>query len=129
MLTPDAIILHDFDQSPFSEKIRVIFGSKQLAWRAVRISRLMPGPNLMALTGGYRRTPTMQIGADIYCDAQIITRELQRAFSHTNIVSRRKCRRPLDARDVDGPDILSEYCQPGVRHTLRQGTAGFHQGS
>jgi glutathione S-transferase len=80
MLTPDAIILHHFDQSPFSEKIRVVFGFKQLAWRSVRISRIMPRPNLMPLTGGYRRTPTMQIGADIYCDTQIIIRELQRRF-------------------------------------------------
>jgi len=80
MLTPEPIILHHFDQSPFSEKIRVIFGFKQLSWRSVRISRIMPRPNLMPLTGGYRRTPTMQIGADIYCDTQIIIRELQRRF-------------------------------------------------
>jgi glutathione S-transferase len=32
----------------------------------------------MPLTGGYRRTPVMQIGADIYCDSQCILRELQR---------------------------------------------------
>jgi glutathione S-transferase len=74
------IILHHFDQSPFSEKIRVIFGFKQLAWQSVRISPIMPRPDLMPLTGGYRRTPTMQIGADIYCDTQIIIRELERRF-------------------------------------------------
>jgi glutathione S-transferase len=32
----------------------------------------------MPLTGGYRRTPIMQIGADIFCDSQCILRELQR---------------------------------------------------
>jgi glutathione S-transferase len=80
MATSAHIILHHFDQSPFSEKIRVIFGFKQLAWHSVRISRIMPRPNLMPLTGGYRRTPTMQIGADIYCDTQIIIHELQRRF-------------------------------------------------
>ena len=64
------IILHHFDQSPFSEKIRLIFGLKSIAWRSVRISRIMPRPDLMPLTGGYRRTPVMQIGADIYCDTQ-----------------------------------------------------------
>jgi len=73
----DPIILHHFDQSPFSEKIRIIFGLKQMAWRSVRISRIMPRPDLMPLTGGYRRTPVMQIGADIYCDTQIIIRELE----------------------------------------------------
>ncbi|MHC2336229.1 glutathione S-transferase family protein [Bradyrhizobium sp. USDA 4454] len=73
-------ILHHFDQSPFSEKIRIIFGFKQLAWNSVRISRIMPRPDLMPMTGGYRRTPTMQIGADIYCDTQIIIRELERRY-------------------------------------------------
>jgi glutathione S-transferase len=77
---PDQIILHHFDLSPFSEKIRIIFGFKHLAWRSVRISRIMPRPDLMPLTGGYRRTPTMQIGADIYCDTQIIARELEARF-------------------------------------------------
>jgi glutathione S-transferase len=40
----------------------------------------MPRPDLMPLTGGYRRTPTMQIGSDIYCDTQIIIRELEARF-------------------------------------------------
>ena len=77
---PTSVILHHFDQSPFSEKIRIIFGLKQIAWRSVRISRIMPRPDLMPLTGGYRRTPVLQIGADIYCDTQIIIRELEARF-------------------------------------------------
>jgi glutathione S-transferase len=32
----------------------------------------------MPLTGGYRRTPVMQIGADIYCDTSLIAAELER---------------------------------------------------
>ena len=75
-----AIILHHFDESPFSEKIRLIFGLKGIAWTSVRISRIMPRPDLMPLTGGYRRTPVMQIGADIYCDTQRIIRELEHRF-------------------------------------------------
>ncbi len=74
------LILHHFDASPFSEKIRVIFGFKGLAWKSCRISRIMPRPDLMPLTGGYRRTPVLQIGADIYCDTQIIIREIERRF-------------------------------------------------
>jgi glutathione S-transferase len=34
----------------------------------------------MPLTGGYRRTPTLQIGADIYCDTQVIIRQLEDRF-------------------------------------------------
>jgi glutathione S-transferase len=74
------IILHHFDPSPFSEKIRIIFGFKKIAWRSCLISRIMPRPDLMPLTGGYRRTPVMQIGADIFCDTQIIVREFERRF-------------------------------------------------
>jgi glutathione S-transferase len=74
------LVLHHFDQSPFSEKIRVIFGFKGVTWKSVRISRVMPRPELMPLTGGCRRTPVMQIGADIYCDTQAIIRELETRF-------------------------------------------------
>jgi glutathione S-transferase len=77
---PHPVILHHFDQSPFSEKIRLIFGFKGLAWTSVRIPRIMPKPELMPLTGGYRRTPVMQIGADVFCDSQIIIREIERRF-------------------------------------------------
>ncbi|MDR3466533.1 MAG: glutathione S-transferase family protein [Xanthobacteraceae bacterium] len=77
---PDQIILHHFEESPFSEKIRVIFGIKAIPWRSAVISRIMPRPDLMPLTGGYRRTPVMQIGADIYCDTQVIMRELEARF-------------------------------------------------
>ena len=80
------IILHHFDQSPFSEKIRLIFGLKKIAWTSVRISRIMPRPDLMPLTGGYRRTPVMQIGADIYCDTQCIMRELERRFPEPTLL-------------------------------------------
>src|SRR5512141_536149 len=80
MATEHPIILHHFPQSPFSEKIRLIFGLKKIAWTSVLIARIMPRPDLMPMTGGYRRTPTLQIGADIYCDTQIIIRELERRF-------------------------------------------------
>ena len=33
---------------------------------------IMPKPDVVALTGGYRKTPFMQIGADIYCDSALI---------------------------------------------------------
>lgn len=79
-LSSDQIILHDYPQSPVSEKIRVILGMKGLSWKSVEIPRLPPKPNLMPLTGGYRLTPVMQIGADIYCDTKCIIRELEERF-------------------------------------------------
>lgn len=74
----DEIILHNYPQSPVAEKARVALGLKKLAWRSVEIPRLPPKPMLTKLTGGYRRTPVMQIGADIYYDTQCILRELER---------------------------------------------------
>ena len=79
-MTTPLIILHHFDESPFSEKIRIVFGLKDIGWTSVLISRIMPRPDLMPMTGGYRRTPVMQIGADIYCDSQCILPELERRF-------------------------------------------------
>jgi glutathione S-transferase len=92
---PHPIILHHFDQSPFSEKIRVIFGFKRLPWRSVRIPRIMPRPDLTPLTGGYRRTPVMQIGADIFCDTQIIVRELERRYPSPTLFPRGAVGLPL----------------------------------
>ncbi len=74
------IILHNYPQSPVAEKVRLGLGLKQLSWKNVLIPRIPPKPDLVALTGGYRRTPVMQIGADIYCDSQCILRELERRF-------------------------------------------------
>ena len=79
------LILHHYDQSPFSEKVRILFGMKQVAWKSVKIPTIMPKPDLMPLTGGYRRTPVLQIGADVYCDTAIIARELENRFAAPTI--------------------------------------------
>jgi len=76
---PD-LILHHFDWSPFAEKIRLVLGLKGLRWRSVQIPMIPPKPDLMPLTGGYRKTPVLQVGADIYCDTRLIARELERRF-------------------------------------------------
>ena len=86
MTTTPPIILHHFEQSPFSEKIRIVFGLKNIEWSSVLISRIMPRPDLMPMTGGYRRTPVMQIGADIYCDTQCILRELELRFPEPTLM-------------------------------------------
>lgn len=76
---PD-VILHQYDSSPFSEKVRICLGIKGLEWSAVDQPVIMPKPDLVPLTGGYRRIPVLQIGADIFCDSQLIVRELDRRF-------------------------------------------------
>ena len=74
------LILHHYPPSPVSEKIRTGFGLKSLAWRSVEQARLPDRPELFAMTGGYRRIPVMQIGADIYCDTQCMFQELEARF-------------------------------------------------
>ncbi|KJS67119.1 MAG: glutathione S-transferase [Comamonadaceae bacterium BICA1-1] len=72
------IVLHNYAFSPFSEKIRTTLGLKRIAWRSVDVAPLPPRPLLAALTGGYRRIPVLQIGADIYCDTNAILPALER---------------------------------------------------
>jgi glutathione S-transferase len=72
------LILHHYATSPFSEKIRLILGYKKLAWRSVHIPMIMPKPDVVALTGGYRKTPVLQIGAHVYCDTALIADVLER---------------------------------------------------
>lgn len=71
------LILHHYPTSPFAEKSRLLLGFKQLSWRSVMIPAVMPKPDLLALTGGYRKTPVLQVGADIYCDTALIARRLE----------------------------------------------------
>jgi len=73
MLLP---IFHHYPQSPIAEKIRITFGIMGMEWQSVQIPRIPPKPLLMPLTGGYRRTPVLQLGADIFCDSQVIAWQL-----------------------------------------------------
>ena len=68
--------LHHYPASPFSEKIRALLGYLGLAWHSVETSIIMPRPLLLPLSGGYRRVPVAQIGADVYCDTAIIARAI-----------------------------------------------------
>jgi glutathione S-transferase len=73
---PD-LILHHYPTSPFGEKVRLMLGHKKLAWKSVIIPMIMPKPDVVALTGGYRKTPVLQVGADIYCDTALIADVLE----------------------------------------------------
>lgn len=66
------LILHHYPMSPFAEKVRLMMGLKKLAWKSVIIPSVMPKPDVLALTGGYRKTPILQIGSHIYCDTALI---------------------------------------------------------
>jgi glutathione S-transferase len=72
------IYLHHYPASLFSEKIRLLLGYYNLSWQSVEISSIMPRPLLMPLSGGYRKTPVLQIGANVFSDTKIICKALAR---------------------------------------------------
>ncbi|BCM85798.1 glutathione S-transferase family protein [Methylobacterium indicum] len=72
------IVLHHYAFSPYAEKVRLALGLKGLDWASVDVAMMPPRPLLDPLTGGYRRVPVMQVGADIYCDTHAILPALER---------------------------------------------------
>ena len=91
------LILHHYSTSPLSEKIRVILGLKNLSWRSVEIPNLPPKPDVIPLSGGYRRTPILQIGADVFCDSQLILSELD-------------YRKPANSNNLGLIQIINRWC-------------------
>lgn len=61
------LILHHYDFSSYSEKVRLVLGLKGLTWRSVEISPVLPKPDYMPHTRGYRRAPALQIRAGVFC--------------------------------------------------------------
>jgi len=80
-----ALILHQYKESPYAEKIRVLLGYKGLRWHAVTVPRIAPKPDMTALTGGYRKVPVLQVGADVYCDTRLIADVLEARSPHPTL--------------------------------------------
>ena len=49
------LVLHHYAASPYAEKVQLALGRKELAWRSVETPMVMPKPDHLELTGGYRR--------------------------------------------------------------------------
>lgn len=81
------LILHHYELSPFSIKIRRMLAHKKLPYRAVTQPSVAPKPELTPLTGGYRRIPVLQIGAHVYCDTALIAREIERRHPETPLTT------------------------------------------
>lgn len=99
------LVLHQYDQSPYAAKVRMVLGIKNVAWRACSPPVVAPKPDLTALTGGYRRVPVLQIGADIYCDSELIIRTLDRMF-------------PLPPLHADGANSFCFALAPWFDHFM-----------
>ncbi len=82
---PSELILHHYDFSSYSEKVRLVLGLKRVTWRSIDIPPVLPKPDYLPLTGGYRRAPALQIGADVFCDSKRIIEELERRFPELSV--------------------------------------------
>lgn len=74
----DSVILWSYDASPFTQKALGMFAIKRLPFCWVETPMMPPKDDLLALTGGYRGTPVLQVGAEVFIDSQLIARELER---------------------------------------------------
>ena len=72
------LILHHYDASPFTQRALRMLGLKRLAWHSVQMPMMPPKDDLVALTGGYRGTPVLQVGAELFIDSQLIARKLEK---------------------------------------------------
>ncbi|WP_371422227.1 glutathione S-transferase family protein [Tardiphaga sp.] len=104
-MTATDLVLHHYPRSPFAEKVRIAFGLKGLHWHSVIQPRIAPKPQLVPLTGGYRRIPVLQIGADIYCDTRRILAELERRFPEPTLY-------PADTRGQ--ADIIAAWADSAL---------------
>ena len=82
---PD-LILYNYALSPFSEKIRAMLGYANLPWCSVIVREMPPRPELNVLTGGYRKVPVAQLGADIFCDTRAIAVEIARLAGKPELI-------------------------------------------
>ncbi len=117
-------ILHHFELSPFSEKMRLILGFKRLAWRSVLIPMAMPKPDVLALTGGHRRTPTLQIGADIYCDTALMAQVIDTLSPEPPLLPSGAALAPAVAAWADGSvfwQVIMSTQSPAARSALFAG--------
>ena len=98
-----ALILHHYWQSPFAHKIRLALGLIGASWTSVEIPRIPPKPFLIPLTAGYRRTPVLQHGADVFCDTQNIARAIGELTDDYRLIPRSKSGQILTFTDwIDG---------------------------
>ena len=126
------LYLHHYPSSPFSEKIRALLGYLDLEWHSVETSIIMPRPLLMPLSGGYRRVPVAQIGADVYCDTKIIARALaEHAGDETLYAPGFAATRVADAADTDLFRIMAalSFRPEAISGLFKGGGGGGSSGS
>ncbi|KAI8061190.1 hypothetical protein BC940DRAFT_136969 [Gongronella butleri] len=71
------IVLHWYPESPFANKVSWLLNYKKIAYKTVKIDICEPRPLRRPLDAGYRKTPILQIGNQVYCDSKAIIEQLE----------------------------------------------------
>ncbi len=91
-------------------------GYKKLSWLSVEIPATAPKPHYTLLTAGYRRTPALQIGADVYCDTRLIAEVLEATRSHPSLFPGPERARSKALCECLRPWSEEKFMWPLVRH-------------
>ncbi len=85
---PMQLILHRSLKSPYAQKAMLLMGYLDQSYLSVVAPKGVPRPIQEKLVGNYaRRIPILQIGADMYCDTELIMRVLARRTGSTSLLS------------------------------------------
>lgn len=80
------IILHRSLKSPYSQKAMLMLDYENLEWKSVLSSKGVPRPIQEKLVGEYsRRIPVLQVGADLYCDTDMIAKKIAELSGDKNL--------------------------------------------
>ncbi|ORX49476.1 hypothetical protein DM01DRAFT_1338148 [Hesseltinella vesiculosa] len=80
MTSQPTVILHWYPPSPFANKIAWILNYKQIKYKTVLNDKTEPRPLRRPLDAGYRKTPILQIGNQVFADTRLIIDELEARF-------------------------------------------------
>ena len=114
-------ILHHYSMSPFSEKLRLMFGYAGVPWQSLPSPEMPPRPNIDPLSGGYRRIPIAQVGADIFCDSRLISAEIARESQRSSLDPAAASAAERDyAAHLEGEVFWAAVLSIGAGRTIRQ---------
>lgn len=99
-------ILHRSLKSPYAQKVMLLMGYIEQPYLSFIAPKGIPRPIEQALVGEYsRRIPILQMGADIYCDSELIVRvlaEKNNENSLTRYSSEQEAQRWIEKIEIAG---------------------------
>ncbi|KAI9322752.1 glutathione S-transferase [Dichotomocladium elegans] len=102
--------MHGYSLSPFSQKVAWALNYKNVAYKTVTISPVEPRPLRRPLDGGYRKTPILQIGNQVFCDTARILDEIEKRYPEPSLFPATRAGR--------SSEILSKAIRPWLDSSL-----------